>query len=498
MTDSWKNWEGRVADGQFHLRRFLGATGRSATFLTECPAQESQITAIKFIAADPDTSEIQLTRWRLASKLFHPHLSRIFASGRCLLGQMSLLYVVMEHAEEDLSQILPQRALVEVEVCDLLPPLLDALAYLHSEGFVHNHLKPANIMAVGDQLKISSDGIRRSGKSGASQAKPGPYDPPEAATGVISPAGDVWSLGMTLVETLTQRLPVWEHLGDSDPSLPDSLPAAFRDLARHCLRRDPALRWTVADISRWLRPAAPVPHSQPAVAQPASSTIPHEPHPAARPTKKPVKTFANWRYAIPAGAMALLIIAMLAGPRLFTRRMEAEPAPSGATEQAPPQPNSETEPAAAELSHHASPLASQPAANPAPAAISNSRDASPPAPTPAALKSAPPANLPAVGLVSSQVLQQALPDISQKARDSIQGTVRVSVRVRVDPSGTVAGSTLDSPGPSKYFADQALRAAPRWKFFPATVNGQNVPSEWLLRFEFNNAGIKVRPSQVAP
>ena len=182
MTESWKNWEGQVADGQFHLRRFLGATDRSAVFLTECPAQESQIAAIKFIPADPDAGEIQLTRWRLAARLSHPHLARIFASGRCLLGPMSLLYIVTEHAEEDLAQIIPQRALTQAEVRELLPPLLETLAYLHAEGFVHHRLKPANIMAVGDQLKISSDGIRRAAKSGAGQSRRGPYDAPEAAS----------------------------------------------------------------------------------------------------------------------------------------------------------------------------------------------------------------------------------------------------------------------------------------------------------------------------
>ena len=124
MSESWKNWEGHVAGGQFHLRRLLGATDRSAVFLTEAPAQESQIAGIKFIPADPDAGEIQLTRWRLAARLSHPHLARIFASGRCLLGPMSLLYVVMEHAEEDLSQIIPQRALTQAALWGILRPAL--------------------------------------------------------------------------------------------------------------------------------------------------------------------------------------------------------------------------------------------------------------------------------------------------------------------------------------------------------------------------------------
>jgi len=523
MSESWKNWEGHVADGQFQLRRLLGATDRSAVFLTEAPAQESQIAGIKFIPADPDAGEIQLTRWRLAARLSHPHLARIFASGRCLLGPMSLLYVVMEHAEEDLSQIIPQRALTQAEVRELLPPLLDTLAYLHAEGFVHNRLKPANIMAVGDQLKISSDGVRRAAKSGASQSRPGPYDAPEAATGVISPAGDVWSLGMTLVEILTQRLPVWEHFGDGDPSLPDALPASFLDLAHHCLRRDPTFRWTAADITHWLNSAAVrAPQPQIAIAQPVNSaTAPGAQPVAQQPAKTPPRMFANWRYVIPVGAMAMVIFAMLAGPRLFNRRMEAQPAPMGASKHGKPRSEPQPDPQArsgsvAEMSvesHRVSTSATQPGSQPASSDAPKSGDvahdssagspAAPkasttPAPTPAAFKSDRATKAANASLVPAQVLEQALPEVSSKARDTIQGTVRVSVRVQVDPAGTVLGATLDSPAASKYFSEQALHAAPRWKFFPATRNGENVASEWILRFEFTSAGTKVRPSEVTP
>jgi TonB family protein len=491
MNESWKNWEGHLADGQFHLRRFLGSTDRSAVFLTEMPAQESQVAVIKFIPADPDTGEMQLTRWRLAAKLSHPHLARIYGSGRCLLGPMSLLYVVMDHAEEDLSQVLPKRALTQAEVRELLPPVLDALTYLHSEGFVHHRLKPANIMAVGDQLKISSDGIRRAGKSGANQPKPSAYDPPEAATGAVSPSGDVWSLGMTLVEILTQRLPVWEQFSDGEPSLPEALPAPFLDLARHCLRRDPAFRWTVANVAHWLNPAAPAPQSRQAAAQQVNSAS----VPASKQSAKtPPRMFANWRYVIPVGAMALIIVGMLAGPRLFTRHMEAQPASPSASKHAKSQPKSNPNSEASEASRHST----SPASNPAPGESDNTRNPGAAATVPAALKSAPPVKSSAASLVPGQVLEQSLPEVSEKARDSIQGTVRVSVRVQVDPTGSVAGATLESPGPSKYFSDQALRTAPRWRFFPATLNGQNVPSEWMLRFYFSSSGTTVHPSQVAP
>ena len=470
MTESWKHWEGQVVDGQFHLRQYLGGSGHSAVFLTEHGEGGTEKAAIKLIPADPDSAEVQLSRWRQAAKLAHPHLLRIFQVGRCQIGDMNLLYAVTECAQEDLSQILPRRPLSQAEARDMLAPVLDVLGYIHTAGFVHGRMKPANIMAVDDQLKISSDGLCRAGRSTAGQSKPGVYDAPESSSGVASSAGDVWSLGITLVESLTQRLPVWERIGDEDASLPDSLPAPFLDLARHCLRRDPSRRWTVADIARWLNPAAAVRQEQ------------EEPRQAAAAPHDFKKAFARPGYLLPAAALALILIAMLAGPKLFTRHMEAQPTPAAAPAHAKPQPKSKAPPPETT----AQPM--QP--SPLPVKASPAAAVAQPAQPAKAISSS--------GAAKGEVLDQALPEISEKARDSIVGTVRVGVRVQVDPAGHVTGATLDSHGPSKFFADKALAAAPRWKFIPPTVGGRSVPSEWILRFDFSNGGTKVNSSQATP
>ena len=84
-----------------------------------------------------------------------------------------------------------------------------------------------------------------------------------------------------------------------------------------------------------------------------------------------------------------------------------------------------------------------------------------------------------------------LPDVPTKARASIQGRVKVNVRVRVDPSGSVVDAKLDSAGPSKYFANLAMQAAQRWKFRPTKIDGGVVLNEWVLRFEFLRNSTKV-------
>jgi TonB family protein len=76
--------------------------------------------------------------------------------------------------------------------------------------------------------------------------------------------------------------------------------------------------------------------------------------------------------------------------------------------------------------------------------------------------------------------------------------VRVGIKVHVDPAGAVSNAELDSPGPSKYFADIALQAARKWAFTPPEVSGKSVASEWSLHFVFTQQDTKVTPNQTAP
>jgi TonB family protein len=471
MPEAWKSWEGQVLNGEFHLRQYLGASEHSAVFLIDHWKRRLQKAAIKLIPADPRYAELQFSRWRQAAKLSHPHLIRLFQMGRCRLSNRELLYLVMEYADEDLAQVLPSRPLTPEEARDMLQPTLDALAYVHCKGFVHGHMKPANIMAIDDQLKLSSDGLCRMGESGGGLGTPGVYDPPEAASGTISPAGDVWSLGMTLVEALTQRPPVWEGTEGGEPLLPQTLPPPFFDIARHCLRRDPQCRWTVAEIVSCLQPTSPV---QPLLA------------PRQQMSARPQRAFAKWWYIVPTIAVGLTLAAMLAGPRLLHRHPETPPAPSIVSERPSVQPKPEQTPGRREAGPSRQKTSEQ------------EQSSSGTAPSPSSLRSGAGAKTPTSGLVQGEVLQEVLPDVPQKARDTIRGTVRVSVRVAIDPSGSVVGVTLDSPGPSKYFANLALQAARRWEFRPAEVDGRNVSSEWILRFEFERTATKAFPVPAAP
>jgi len=143
-------------DGIFPLHQHLGGDETGAVFLTE---YEGQRAAIKLVTAVGRNVEQLLSQWRLASKVRHPHLIRLFQLGRSQLGVTTVAYVVMEYAEENLGQVLTERPLTPLEAKEMLGPALEAVACVHREGFIHGRLTPANIIAVNDCLKLSSDNL---------------------------------------------------------------------------------------------------------------------------------------------------------------------------------------------------------------------------------------------------------------------------------------------------------------------------------------------------
>jgi TonB family protein len=529
---AWEQFVGQIVDDEFPLEQLVASSERSAVFLTQKGDSQPQKAAIKLIHTEPTTADLLLSRWRLASQLFHPNLLRILDFGRCCLDDTNFLYVVMEFAEEDLSQILPQRALTPAETRDMLEPVLDVLVYLHGKGLIHSHIRPSNVLAAGDQLKLSSDTLASIAETRAPIARPSQYNAPEAVASGLSAASDVWSLGVTLVEVLTQRIPVVPADVKTDPIVPDTLPQPFFDIARHALLREPKRRWTAAEIAARLNPTAvaaaaagarsvsplAVPLSSvPAVSAASLEMSRYESSAMKALSSRPVsatqprQTLVLPNYVVPVAAVLLLIVAIIVLPKILGHRPESSS--SASTTATPPAGPSKR---AAEPAHLNNPPAVKPAvqnslkagaekrpasafppSSPAPVRPSS---VSAPAPAQAALRTDtfPAANASKSSAARGEVLDQVLPDVSEKARATIQGKVRVAVHVHVEPAGNVSQADLDAPGPSKYFADLALQAARRWEFAAPEVNGHSAPSDWLIRFEFSQSGTQAFPRQTAP
>jgi TonB family protein len=338
---------------------------------------------------------------------------------------------------------------------------------------------------------------------------------------------------VTLVEVLTQKLPAWEFKGQEEPELP-RMPAPFGDIAKQCLRRDPQARCTLAEIATRLDPDAPplgrvqaapvkaaavapiVPPTPARVATPAPAAPVALPKPAVQPevvaepvaaakvsdaeprrvaaaaanasasrlAARPTTTSSKRSFAVPAIAIAAVaLLAVFFVPKLLHRNQEMSPDLT-ASASGQPAPDAVAAPVSA------------PAPSAAVAEAKKSEPAAAAIPSPA-MKPAAARKKTLAGGIGGGVIHQVLPDVPQRALETIHGTVRTGVRVTVDASGKVVDTDLESAGPSRYFANLAEKAARGWKFAPPAVDGQPAPSEWVVRFEFSPDGAKATATQAS-
>lgn len=458
MSEMWKAWEGRTVDGKFPLQAYLGGSDHSAVFLTERQtgfAGDANRAAIKLIASDNADPQKQLLSWRTIRDLRHPNLIQIFEAGSCELDSTPLHYVVEEYAEENLGQIIPERALTAEEAQGALPAVLDALQFLHDKGFVHGRIQPSNILAVGDQVKLSSDGLRLSDEKGSAKV-PSAYDPPEAASGAISRTADIWQLGMTLVEVLTQRLPVQDRMASGGPVAPATMAEPFHEIAVHCLQLDVGKRWSISEILARLRsdrskPAPMLVKNETAAFAAVSSE--------GRPSRA-------WSYLL--GLAVVAAVAFLLIPR-------SKPSAPASAVQAP-----QTE---------GSNPAVQREAQPSAVATGDVKGESSAAGSGADEKAS-------SGADENGLVHQVLPEVAPGARRTIHGTIQVRVKVSVDAAGNVTKAKVESGRVSKYFKRIALEAAREWKFSPVTGGNESGDREWRLQFGFSRAKTQVAAIRV--
>lgn len=334
-AEFWTSCEGKSA-GAYLLLKHLSGFANSAVY-TAVSGRDTQPFAIKLLRIDGAERERRLRAWSALVSLSHPNLIKVFEAGQCEIDGVSLLYLVMARADGDLAAVLAERPLTAVETHETLAPTLRALTYLQEQGYVYGGLRPSRVLAIGEEIKLAGDCITRSGSAQDHRAG-SVYDPPEWGKGTVSPEGDVWSLGATLVHALSQKSPR-PDLGDADPVVPENLPEPFLTIARNCLRRNPKSRWSLAQIAAHLNGS-----------QVDLPPAPTHTEPASRPPRMPF-------YWIAAAVLALFVISIL-----FLRNRTASPTLS--------------QPAVVSVSH---PVAPPP--EPAQAADSPSAPA-PPEPTP--------------------------------------------------------------------------------------------------------------------
>jgi TonB family protein len=525
-TSSFGNgWEGRVVEGQLPLLEWLGSIGNCSSYLTLL--QGSQEAVIHLIRTDSAEADIYIAQWNFAMGLSHPHLTQVFAAGRCVMDRSDLVYVVTERPYSTLSKIIRGGTLKAELAGEIFKPVLDALSYLHRNGVVHGYISPSNILLADLKPKLSATNFLKAGSAARSVAECGKYDAPELQRGEISAAADAWSVGMTLYESMTRALPSWDPTVDEEPVVTDALPDPFREIVQDCLRVDPVQRCTIPTMVERLDASngrfgesksialssGSIPVEMDRTPSAAAATIPTREilaveEPSLFSTTEEIddeeapvlfsRSFANIEETHATRFWVMLsVVVVLAGivaSALWVREHKNEAPPAVASQRAPavsepaPQEPSATPapPAANPTEPESSPPGSKAETDETPQAETQAAPSQPaPQPPPAADHA--PAKENSEGLVAKRVL----PTVSPGARRGMRRPLEVIVRVTVNQDGAVSNAAFVSPGSGNYFARLAQKAALSWEFTPPRRSGNPVRSVWTLRFHFEREKTEV-------
>ncbi|HUK33722.1 MAG TPA: serine/threonine-protein kinase, partial [Vicinamibacterales bacterium] len=241
--------------GPYVIEAIIGHGGMGSVYAARRVDDEFDRTvAVKMIRRGMD-SDVVVRRFRherqILASLNHPNIAALFDGGTTADG---VPYFVMEYvAGIPIDQYADEHRLATAARIELFLPILDAVQHAHSRAVVHRDIKPTNVMVTDDgHPKLLDFGIAKilgpdvdvpSTFTSIGRPMTPDYASPEQLRGQpLTPATDVYSLGLLLYELLTGRRPyrVTTHsveeiarvVAEQDPERPSAAIARVETVSR--------------------------------------------------------------------------------------------------------------------------------------------------------------------------------------------------------------------------------------------------------------------------
>jgi len=252
--------------GSYFVIEHLGAGGMASVYRARRLPDNYQV-ALKILplhlAANDTLRHRFLREAETAAHLQHPHILPLIDFG----DEAGMPYLVMQYADGDtLEKRLESGPLPVADVVCILAEVAGALDHAHARGIIHRDIKPGNILFDDRGSALLADfGIARLMNADEHLTAAGgflgtaAYASPEQCRGEeLTPASDIYSLGVVLFEMLTGTLPfdgptplaiIHQHISEPVPNplkhRPD-LPLDITEVLRKALAKLPGIRYRSA------------------------------------------------------------------------------------------------------------------------------------------------------------------------------------------------------------------------------------------------------------
>lgn len=255
--------EGMIFANKYRIVKLIGSGGMANVYLG-IDMQTGVNVAVKILKPEFSSDEDFIRRFDAEAKsvasLNHANIVKVYGVGH----EGNFRYIVQEYIEGiTVKDLINQNG--HLDWRHAVPIIIQiglALDYAHQNGIVHRDIKPQNILISRDRVaKITDFGIARAASTttitmtGVQMGSVHYFSPEQARGGNVGPQSDVYSLGVTLFELVTGRLPfdgdsnvaiAVKHLQETPPvpsSLMQGIPKGLDSIIAKCMQKSPERRY---------------------------------------------------------------------------------------------------------------------------------------------------------------------------------------------------------------------------------------------------------------
>ena len=266
---------GMLIGDRYEILEKIGNGGMSDVYKAKCH-KLNRFVAVKVLKQEFGENENFVSKFKVeaqaAAGLMHPNIVNVYDVG----NENGINYIVMELVEGiTLKKYIEKKARLSVkEAISIAIQVSMGIEAAHNNHIIHRDIKPQNIIISKDgKVKVTDFGIAKAATSNTITSNvmgSVHYTSPEQARGGFSDEkSDIYSLGITLFEMLTGRVPfngdttvaiAIKHIQEPMPSTRDyvaEIPVSVEQIVSKCTQKSPDRRYQsmpelVEDLKRSL------------------------------------------------------------------------------------------------------------------------------------------------------------------------------------------------------------------------------------------------------